>query len=264
MFSSALQVSIAVATVTDFSDQASLLQASGSVNHRALEEKATPIVLCQPVGAKDDSNPAGTNDLAGYQKVMKAFVGINAKTSEGSGFVMGGANALNHNDFGKMPDSNTGRNNLCTCDCVAGHDGIGCSGWGGIRFRYNSMLWTDPFTHAWTGQMEAWQPKDESEEGTFGTEFHFIGNDVRRYPGGPAIYNVACTQGECSLFSGTFRQSNGPVQCSVALAEEESSESTSCYNRCVTKGKSQLYEDWLNYCKADKEDTTSGFSGYGK
>lgn len=209
---------------------------------------------------------AGTQDLKGYQKLAKAFIGLNPKTGDGSGFIV---NDIKSNTFGIAPESNTGRNNLCTCDCKAGADGIGCNGYAGIRFRYNSMLWMDPVTKAWNGQMEGWQPQTESTTGEFGEQFNFLGQDQRISPGGPAVYNVACTQADCGIFSGTFRQSNGPVSCKAALADEkvgtnstDPTSGTTCYDRCVNKAKSTVYQEWLAYCKAGTEDKESGFSGY--
>lgn len=159
--------------------------------------------------------------------------------------------------------TNTGRNDLCTCDCVAGPDGIGCVGWGGIAFRYSSMLSIDPKDDrdlgnaniVWSGQIQAFQPAGTNK-------LNFIGTDTRYGVGGPAIYSVACTDSMCDgLISGTFRQSNDRVSCDAGLVDTSTGGAASCAVRC---GNSDgAYMDWLDYCAADEEDTTLGFSGYG-
>lgn len=210
---------------------------------------------------------SGIDDVTGYAAVAKKFVGLNEKFGEGSGFVI---NAGNTGDIKSDPfpsvdmlNSNTGRNNLCTCDCVAGPDGIGCVGWGGIAFRYSSMLSIDPAENrdldnaniVWSGQIQAFQP-------TPSNKLNFIGTDTRYGVGGPAIYSVACTDSMCDgIISGTFRQSNDRVSCEAGLADRDGmGGAASCAVRC---GNSGAYEDWLDYCEADDEDTTLGFSGYG-
>jgi len=197
----------------------------------------------------------GVNDQARYAKVAKRFVGINPKIGEGSGFIMSNITSINFpGEVGNLT-SNTGRNNLCTCDCEAGPDGVGCVGWGGVAFKYNSLLWADPYDATrWTGQMQAFQLTDD------GTELNFIGTDTRLRPGGAAIYNVACTDRSCGgAFSGTFRQANSKVSCEAGIADEALNDSTTCIQRC--QGVS-VYMDWLAYCKADTEDTFLGFTGY--
>jgi len=202
------------------------------------------------------------NNLPGYELDHKKFIGVNPKDGEGSGFIVPN---IKDNDFGSISESNTGRNNMCTCDCKPGPDGIGCNGYGGIAFRYNSLLWRDPINKAWAGQMQAFQRHSS------GKPLYFTGQDIRQYPGGPVIYNVACTSGDCSdLISGTFRQSNEQVKCSAAREEKEfayggnateTQLAALCRNRC---SESALYTKWLEYCEADLEDKDSGFSGYKK
>ena len=102
---------------------------------------------------------SGVDDLEGYAMVAKKFIGVNPKNGDGSGFILRADNDIKGDVF---PDativSNTGRNNMCTCDCVPGPDGIGCVGWAGIAFRYGSLLWKNPFEpSSWQGQMQAYQ-----------------------------------------------------------------------------------------------------------
>lgn len=196
----------------------------------------------------------GISDKDGYKKVAKKFVGLNPKLGNGSGFIIGDLTSDNYPT--ENPASGGSRVNLCTCDCVAGDDGVGCVGWGGVAFRYSSLLWQDPLTAAWTGQIQAYQLVSNPTD-----ELNFIGTDTRISPGGAAIYNVACTDSGCDgRFSGVFRQSNGPVSCSVGLADEAWGKSNSCAVRC---GNAPTYTAWLNYCKASTEDKSLGFSGFG-
>jgi len=249
-------------------DKLSLLQGKIQSAHRSNSKKGQKGAL------------PGTQDPEGYQKHVKAFIGLNPKLGAGSGFVV---RDMKENSHGIVPASDGDPQDLCTCDCKAADDGIGCSGYAGnlfeedynSMFRYNSMLWIDPVTEAWNGQMEGWQPEFKSSKEAFGHEYNFLGQDERISPGGPVIYNVACTQADCGDYSGTFRQSNGPVSCSAALAEDTRASYTdvtwgyasivhadTCYDRCVNKANSGLYKEWLEYCKADTEDVDSGFSGY--
>ncbi|KAL7525288.1 hypothetical protein ACHAXR_000936, partial [Thalassiosira sp. AJA248-18] len=171
-----------------------------------------------------------------------------------SGFIVGDIAAdvfpLNN------PGSGGPRVDLCTCDCVAGDDGVGCVGWGGVAFRYSSALWQEPLSGAWTGQIQAYQAVGNPFQ-----ELNFLGTDTRVSPGGTAIYNVACTDSLCDgRFSGVFRQSNGPVSCAAGLEDRDTNAPNGCYKRC---GNAETYEAWLDYCEADEENTDSGFSGYG-
>eukprot|EP00956_Cyclotella_meneghiniana_P030774 scaffold78525_cov62-Cyclotella_meneghiniana.AAC.1 len=200
---------------------------------------------------------SGVDDLEGYAMVAKKFIGVNPKNGDGSGFILRADNDIKGDVF---PDativSNTGRNNMCTCDCVPGPDGIGCVGWAGIAFRYGSLLWKNPFEpSSWQGQMQAYQDAGND------VGLNFMGDDIRMRPGGSVIYNVACTDQSCSgLLSGVFRQSNSEVSCAAGLAEVGSTDETSCFMRCKN---AQAYTDWLAYCAADEEDESLGFSGHG-
>lgn len=208
-------------------------------------------------GSKTEPTPRtpGVDDQQGYARVAKMYVGINPKLGEGSGFVIRNITSTDYPGNVGSLSSNKGRNNLCTCDCEAGPDGIGCVGWGGIAFRYNSLLWMDPYDATrWTGQMQAFQMAGD------GTELNFIGTDTRLYPGGPAIYNVACTDGDCGgLISGTFRQANSKVSCAAGIADEALDDGTTCFQRCKNV---DAYTNWLAYCKAGMEDESLGFVGY--
>eukprot|EP00560_Eucampia_antarctica_P007998 CAMPEP_0197831744 /NCGR_PEP_ID=MMETSP1437-20131217/11878_1 /TAXON_ID=49252 ORGANISM="Eucampia antarctica, Strain CCMP1452" /NCGR_SAMPLE_ID=MMETSP1437 /ASSEMBLY_ACC=CAM_ASM_001096 /LENGTH=201 /DNA_ID=CAMNT_0043434793 /DNA_START=208 /DNA_END=813 /DNA_ORIENTATION=+ len=196
----------------------------------------------------------GINDLAGYNKVANAFVGLNPKVGSGSGFVMKGDNDIKGNTFGNMPESGGPRVDLCTCNCKAGDDGVGCAGWGGVAFKYSSLLWIDPSNGRWTGQIQAFQ--------NVGDGLNFIGTDTRLYPGGPAIYNVACTSQDCSgEFSGVFRQANSEISCSAGIADKDAGAENGCSKRCASI---DTYTQWIGYCMADKENTSLGFSGYGR
>lgn len=211
---------------------------------------------CKSGQCKDKkcSGHKGMNHLSRYDYVATRFVGLNPKDGEGSGFLGNDITATPFPQDGKLT-SNTGRNDLCTCDCTASPDGVGCAGWGGIRFRYTSLLWVDPFNKsAWTGRMQAYQVIS-------GGSLNFIGSDVRLSPGGPAVYDVACTSQMCADagISGVFRQSNTAVSCVAALAEDSSLD-TSCAKRCED---SAVYAEWLAYCAAEKEDKSLGFSGWG-
>lgn len=202
--------------------------------------------------SKSSKGLVGINDLAGYEEVTRKFVGLNPKLGAGSGFIVGDITAAVFPVAN--PASGGPRVDLCTCDCVAGDDGVGCVGWGGVAFRYSSALWKDPLNGVWTGQIQAYQKVDNGE-------LNFLGTDTRLSPGGAAIYNVACTDSLCDgLFSGVFRQSNGPVSCVEGLADKEANESYGCFERC---GNADTYLEWLDYCDAEDEDKSLGFSGYG-
>ena len=164
----------------------------------------------------------GMNDLKGYEKVAKMFVELDHKGGESSGFI-----PSNFTDTPFPLDeklaSNTGRNNVCTCDCTASPDSVGCVGWGGIAFRCTSLLWVDYFNKkAWRGRMQAYQSIPSGY-------LNFIGSDVHLSLGGPAVYDVVCTSQMCADagISGVFRQSNSAVSCLTVLAEDSSLD-TSC------------------------------------
>jgi len=208
--------------------------------------------------------PPGVLDLNYYTSVAKSFVGLNPISGNGSGFIYRESTAtamVNAASFGNVPSSGGGRNNLCTCACEPSDSGVGCAGHAGINFRYGSLLWTDPITGAWTGQMQALQNIGND---TDPVNLNFLGTDTRMFPGGPAVYNVACTQLGCSdQFAGVFRQYNDLVSCNAGLAEqvEDPPISSSCFVRC---GDSGIYKDWLAYC-SEETDTSeeTGFRGYG-
>jgi hypothetical protein len=208
--------------------------------------------------SKANPTPPGVLDLDYYTGVAKSFVGVNPISGDGSGFIY---RTMDAETFGDVPSSGGGRNNLCTCACEPSDSGVGCAGHAGINFRYGSLLWTDPITGAWTGQMQALQNVGTATEPV---NLNFLGTDTRLFPGGPAVYNVACTQLGCSdLFAGVFRQYNDLVSCEAGLAEElvSPADPTSCFVRCGDNG---IYTDWLDYCKeaTDTSDIT-GFRGYG-
>jgi len=208
-------------------------------------------------GAKEHNvRPKGVIDLDYYSEHANAFVGLNPVSGDGSGFIFrdSSLSSMRGETFGNAPDSGGGRNNLCTCECKPSDSGVGCAGHAGINYRYGSLLWVDPLTNEWTGQTQALQAIPDAE-------LNFVGTDTRFSPGGPAVYNVACTQQDCGgLFAGVFRQYNEAVSCNAALAEDEMLDS-SCFVRC---GNSGVYMKWLAYCKGDTDTSEeTGFSGYG-
>ena len=201
----------------------------------------------------------GTVDLEYYTSVAKAFVGLNPISGDGFGFIY--RDMTDPTSFGDVPSTNVGRNNLCTCACKPSDSGVGCAGHGAINLRYGSVLWTDPITGAWTGQLQALQNIGSD---TDPVNLNFLGTDIRLFPGGPAVYNLACTHQGCSdQFAGVFRQANGVVSCSAGLLEQAQDPpiASSCFTRC---GDSGMYKEWLAYC-SEETDTSkeTGFSGYG-
>lgn len=206
---------------------------------------------------KSDGVIKGVDDLEFYAKYANAFVGLNPVSGSGSGFIFreSSSSSMTGETFGNIDDSGSGRNNLCTCECKPSDSGIGCAGHAGINYRYGSLLWIDPITGDWTGQTQALQQIPDGK-------LNFLGTDTRFSPGGPAVYNVACTLQDCGdLFAGVFRQFNDAVSCKVGLAEEALAEDTSCFVRCGTTG---VYKEWLAYCAEDFDTSEgTGFSGYG-
>mmetsp|Transcript_125 Transcript_125/g.226 ORF Transcript_125/g.226 Transcript_125/m.226 type:complete len:248 (-) Transcript_125:254-997(-) len=236
----------------------STISSTAAARDRRLKGKSGKKQTDPFVGVGDDAR-------ADYEAVANAFVGINPINGVGSGFVV--RDITTEGTFGTNPASNTGRNDMCTCDCEPGNDGVGCVGWGGIAFRYSSLLWLDPLgSDTWQGQMQAFQ------EISGPSELNFIGNDIRRFPGGEVIYNVACTDSLCDgIISGAFRQSNGVVNCTAGLAEEVTDDTT-CAHRCRN---SEKYKKWIDFCAGDgtqpmcnftvggvAEERPCGFSGY--
>jgi hypothetical protein len=207
--------------------------------------------------SKKSNDISGVDDLEGYTAVEKAFVGLSPIMGVGSGFVI--TDIRDEETFGPNPDPNDGRVDMCTCDCKAGADGVGCTGWTFIRIKYSSLLWTEPLSDGedWAGQMQAFQFAGDGV-----TPLNFMGEDTRISPGGPTIVNVACTSQDCSdLISGAFRQAYGPVSCLAGIADVDTTQlDTGCAKRCEN---SDTYTAWLDYCQADEEDKESGFSGYG-
>jgi hypothetical protein len=114
----------------------------------------------------------GINQMELYNRVSKAFVGLSPKLGDGSGFII--RDIKNVTSFGNAPDSGGPRVDLCTCNCKAGDNRVGCTGTGGVNFRYSSLLWMDPFDGRWTGQMQAFQAA--------AVDLHFLGSDTRLYP----------------------------------------------------------------------------------
>ena len=57
------------------------------------------------------------------------FVGINPVAGDGSGFVYRdfSVSSMKGEKFGNAPDSRSGRNNLCTCECKPHDYGVGQS-----------------------------------------------------------------------------------------------------------------------------------------
>lgn len=129
-----------------------------------------------------------------------------------------------------------------------------------INFWYGSLLWTDPITGAWTGQIQALQNIGND---TNPVNLNFLGTDTRLFPCDPVVYNVASTQQSCiHKFTGVFCQPNGVVSCSSGLAgQAQDPHIDSCFTRC---GDSDMHKEWLTYC-SEETDTSKeiGFSGYG-
>jgi len=234
-----------------------------------------------PAPAPDGSCPFGgvTDGKDYYTPKAPAFIGLNPRKGYGSGFFFKKDKFLNET-YGTAPETNGNppktRTDLCTCDCKASDDGVGCVGFGGIAFRYVSLL-TSPgvlCNSEWMGQMVAQDcgaaqggrcnPSDPEQK-----YFQFIGEDRRESPGGAAIYSVATTLALTGdVISGAFRQSNGPVSCVAGLADKKDFEdgevepAYSCYYKCGDEGR---YKEWLEYCgKGADTSSETGFSGYGK
>jgi len=123
------------------------------------------------------------------------------------------------------------------------------------------LLWTDPYTNRWDGQIQATELKKFGSE-TTDTLLNFMGSDHRAYPGGHMVFNVACTTQDCNQkFSGVFRQGFTAVSCKDGLADKAAAQDgdMSCATRC---GNADTYTEWLAYCEASVEDASLGFSGY--
>mmetsp|Transcript_15923 Transcript_15923/g.36435 ORF Transcript_15923/g.36435 Transcript_15923/m.36435 type:complete len:263 (+) Transcript_15923:91-879(+) len=216
----------------------------------------------------------GLDDEAGYAEVARMFVGINPLNGIGSGFPVIGDEVprITSPEFPmRAPFSNDGRNDMCTCDCKPSPDGVGCVGYGAIQFRWSNMLWKDPVSGDWDGRMQCWQPDPEFDPVDPmpmppPNEFNFLGSDRRIYPGGPVIFVIAGTDDMTTNdLSGVFRQGHDAVSCRAGLSDyfrnDQGAEvdTTTCAYRCRN---ADTYIEWLEYCAADEEDTSLGFSGY--
>lgn len=226
------------------------------------------------------------DDVTYYEGFVKQFVGLNPRKGFGSGFFHSKNNSdgvgWNAETWGTAPATNgvapgqTPRTDLCTCDCKASAGGLGCVGYGGIAFRYISML-ASPGKDCigdWSGQMAA-QDCGAADGGRCSSTdpdqkyFQFIGTDKRESPGGSVVYDVATsltlTDGG---IGGVFRQPNGPTSCKAGLKDradfmaKEKLEQDSCYSKCGDNGE---YSKWLEYCAADTDKSEElGFRGWEK
>jgi len=234
-------------------------------------------LLCALVCVESQCDWGGVHvDRQFYDDNRRKFVGLNPRDGYGSGFFKTQAQYANNTDFGNAPETNgvppaSTRVDLCTCDCNASDAGVGCVGYGGIKFRYMSLLSAPSAScteTAWWGQMVALEcPQgggmcNETDPAFKG----FIGDDWREYPGGPAIYRVtALTQTTNKAFAGVFRQPNGRVSCQAGLIDADSNSDvsspngTSCFSKCGGQGQ---YNDWIDYCKLTEENTGLGFTGW--
>lgn len=197
-----------------------------------------------------------------YNEQANKFVGLNPKHGEGSGFLLralarDGIQAMTDLPFGQIPDTNAGRKALCTCDCKGSPDGVGCVGWGGISFRYASLLSSrgKTCTEPWKGQMAA---KDclQVNCAEVTTTGEYFGEDLR-VPGGMAVYSVDTTLDVSdNAFQGVFRQANDAVSCTEGIKDEDSGDEGSCAKKCGSKGK---YAVWLKWCRG--KGPNDGFEG---
>jgi len=220
-----------------------------------------------------------TNGRAYYDSKAKAFVGLNPRDGLGSGHALK-RDALVAETYGTAPDTNgrepKTRTDMCTCDCKGSDDGVGCVGFGGIAFRYLSVLRSPGETCSapWKGKMVS-ADCGAALGGRCNTSnpdqnyFQFIGEDLRESPGGAAVYSVSTLlplTGDVLI--GSFRQANSKVSCKAGLQDkddfvnERKEGKDSCYYKCGTEGS---YAAWLEYC-AKSEDTSvdTGFSGWEK
>jgi hypothetical protein len=219
-----------------------------------------------------------------YESKAKAFVGLQPKLGLGTGFnnfkdtfLDGTYGTAPANSF--IPGGPT-REDFCTCDCKGGPDGVVCVGYGGISFRYISLLVSPGADEAlkcgpWTGQMmveQCYQRPSFAEWCTLNAEnqtvMDFLGDDSRQSPGGPLVWSVGATLSMTQDFvSGVYRQHYSEVSCQLAIDDEKDhndknkEDHQSCHSKCGSEG---LYEEWLAYCKATAEDKDAGFSGWGK
>jgi len=219
------------------------------------------------------------DDLTYYQGFAKQFVGLNPRKGYGSGFFFLKSDFIDET-YGTAPNSNgvppaNTRTDLCTCDCKPSAGGLGCVGYGGIAFRYISILASPgkDCLGAWSGQMAAQDcgaaqgGRFNTTEGSGQTYFQFMGTDKRQSPGGAVVYDVAATLALTNDgISGVFRQPNDPTSCAMGLKDKadfeagNKAEKDSCFFKCGDEG---LYSEWLDYCaqETDKSETL-GFRGW--
>lgn len=220
------------------------------------------------------------DDVTYYEGFAKQFVGLGPRKGYGSGFFFN-EGIWKSETYGNAPQSNgvppaTPRTDLCTCDCKASAGGIGCVGYGGIAFRYISIL-ASPGKDCigeWSGQMTA-MDCGAAGGGRCNTTnpdqsyFQFMGTDKRESPGGAAVYDVAATLALTSDgIGGVFRQPNDPTSCTAGKKDRADFNAgakegkDSCFFKCGEEG---IYSEWLEYCDAatDKSEEL-GFRGWEK
>jgi hypothetical protein len=228
-----------------------------------------------------------SNDEVFYGLFANAFVGLNPVVGDGSGFFYN-AKDMRTEEWGVAPVSNTGRSDLCTCDCKPSPDGLGCAGYGGIQFRYISHLsaagrYEECARKEWFGQMVAEQcagggacelAETAADEST-ASFWNWIGED-RRMHAGSASYRVAGVSSaqsssggadDVASLHGVFRQMNGPLSCGAGIADKQASTAEpptkeakkSCWMKCEPDS---MYRQWVAYCEASTENKLLGFTGY--
>lgn len=218
------------------------------------------------------------DDLTYYEGFAKQFVGLNPRKGHGSGFFFK-KDAFINETYGTAPSSNglpnKTRTDLCTCDCKASAGGVGCVGYGGIAFRYISILASPgkECSGAWSGQMAAQDcgaaqgGRCNTTEGSGQTYFQFMGTDKRESPGGAVVYDVATTLALTGdEISGDFRQPNDPISCAAGLKDRveynagRQTKAYSCFYKCGEEG---IYSQWLEYCAAPTDTSAAtGFRGW--
>jgi len=253
----------------------------------ALPEQAIPSLLERGTEGKKTNGgdpapapaPAPTcsfggvvNDEPFYEQHANSFIGLNPRRGTGSGFFHREA-TWKDTTFGTAPETNgktRTRTDLCTCDCKASPDGVGCVGYGGIAFRYTSLL-AKGCDDSWHGQMVAMDCGAARGGKCNVTDpeqsyFQFIGEDLRASPGGEAIYSVATSLDLTNNgIGGNFRQANDAVSCAAAIQDEsdflnsQKDAADSCFAKCGSLGQ---YAAWLEYCKQETDTSAeTGFKG---
>lgn len=235
------------------------------------------LVGCGPAAVSQEFGGV-FGDVEFYKGYSNKFVGLNPRKDYGSGFYATEA-AWKAETWGNAPATNgvppaKTRTDLCTCDCDSSADGVGCVGYGGITFRYLSLLAAEGRNAGqWRGQMVAMDCGSAKGGKCNNTDpdqtyFEFVGEDIRESPGGAAIYSVATSlKFSGDAISGLFRQANDPVSCKAGMKDEVDymagtvERAESCYAKCGSDGQ---YAAWLAYCKATNDDSAgTGFSGWG-